>query len=598
MTDAKLLQVFCEQKGITATAKLLEISEGEVRKKLSAHIIPDKTAGFKSGSTMARDSGLEPTAFFDLLEELGYLDRTTGKQSLTPKAIEQGAKLFSKEDPSTDYQFSPWLAWPTSMEKALPGEIWNHAKKDEGKPANAYSYSTSTIRLLTRLQQAGETIKGILRSLEQIVKDPEQLTTESKANDMSDESDLLDLEDAPAPPPQGGQDLRELLPPIGQLDDAQLRAIRAPRESALLVHGPPGSGKTVIALYRAWSLQKVKSKFDLFVYGKVLFSYLKKSLIHLGIITEDEDDEDRVPKTFHAWFRQYYRSRFGENPPVVDSNHPNLKFEYVWDEISEKFRSHGFTAEFDQLIIDEGQDLPLDFYTFAPWMSKSITVFADDNQALFQNNTTLKKLRIALTRFNPEEIRLSENHRNSIEVAQFANLFETKGIGTGTPKLPGRHGSKPQLVKIPAETNQYKYVANYVRNNPQQSVGIFAPTGKVVEAWNEGLKGQGIGEKTQFYHYKAKVPPPDFQKPGAICVTFHSAKGLEFDAVFVVGIDKWNAQKVQHKMLLFVACSRPRSLLTIIYEDMPPILERNLPENPEGYVDQREYHGKDVEDIF
>ena len=43
------------------------------------------------------------------------------------------------------------------------------------------------------------------------------------------------------------------------------------------------------------------------------------------------------------------------------------------------------------LIVDEGQDLALGFFRIVRSVAKNITVFADENQQLFDNNTTLHK---------------------------------------------------------------------------------------------------------------------------------------------------------------------------------------------------------------
>ena len=63
----------------------------------------------------------------------------------------------------------------------------------------------------------------------------------------------------------------------------QDEAIRYHGYKSMLVTGPPGSGKTVVALYRANELLKSGDNVYIIVYGNVLFSYLKKALNQANI---------------------------------------------------------------------------------------------------------------------------------------------------------------------------------------------------------------------------------------------------------------------------------------------------------------------------
>ena len=88
----------------------------------------------------------------------------------------------------------------------------------------------------------------------------------------------------------------ELLPAYEDLTPDQDVAIRHPIEKSLIMTGPPGSGKTVVALYRTQRIyQEQGMSVDMIVYSKVLHSYISESLNDL-----DMKDDARA-RTFHSW---------------------------------------------------------------------------------------------------------------------------------------------------------------------------------------------------------------------------------------------------------------------------------------------------------
>ena len=89
--------------------------------------------------------------------------------------------------------------------------------------------------------------------------------------------------------------MNEFLPPYEDLTKEQDKALRA--SGSLFVSGPPGSGKTVIALYRAQELAKKGKKATVLTYGSVLLSYIKDSLESIDVSIDAQ--------TFHRWLKQY-----------------------------------------------------------------------------------------------------------------------------------------------------------------------------------------------------------------------------------------------------------------------------------------------------
>lgn len=370
----------------------------------------------------------------------------------------------------------------------------------------------------------------------------------NKSNQMSDNNNTSDF-----------------LPPVKQLTNDQDKAMRSDVHKSLIVTGPPGSGKTVVSLYRVDKLKNERgANVDLFVYSNVLFSYLSKSLKKLKIISK----RDGEVKTFHRWFFKWYRQTFSVPPPSL------APFVYDWNKIREDFVENDISLfAFDQLIIDEAQDIPLQFFKFAARLSKAHTVFADDNQALFESNSTVAEIRKALIRYDPSLIKLTENHRNSRPIAELANCFAVKGIKSGTAKLPERPGSLPQLCH--GTKKEYRErIINYTKNNKTHRIGVFLKTKKQVEKWYQKLSKMSRQPVQRYYYDKEKsLSPPDFKEYGIFLVTFLSSKGLEFNSVYIPEIDNLRNDDGT-KMNLYVALSRPRDSLSLHHEN--PLQSSNV----------------------
>ena len=128
---------------------------------------------------------------------------------------------------------------------------------------------------------------------------------------------------------------------------------------------------------------------------------------------------------------------------------------------------------FSYLVLDEGQDLPAGFYSILPLIAENITIFADENQRITDQNTTIEEIKNALG-INKVSY-LTRNYRNTRAIAEFAAQFYS-GLPSGIPALPDRQGPKPRLMLGRNYREQIDIIARYARNNPRFNIGVFLPT--------------------------------------------------------------------------------------------------------------------------
>ena len=374
--------------------------------------------------------------------------------------------------------------------------------------------------------------------------------------------------------------MRDFLPAFELLDKSQHEALRCPKHRSLLVFGPPGSGKTVVAIYRAKQLKQAKEKVDFIVRSRVLLSYIESSLKKSKI----EADYS----TFESWFRIYLSKILPRGTPIPRPW--GKRFEYDWPAVNQLLVKHNVALDgsFDHLLVDEAQDIPFDFFRIAVRVSKHLTVFADENQSIKQGvNASLANLRAATKKFEPVEILLDKNHRNTKEIARFAGLFAVYGIETGCTESPSRSGHRPALMSVASLEKQVQWVAQLITNNPGKSIGIltkFVKGSNGVFSWISLLNKHKVS--AQSYSSTNWRDVPNFEKSGAFVVTQESQTGLEFDFVVVPDVHLLPTEYMpEDQMRLYVAFSRARERLFVTYtgEAVPTIIADKVKGN-EGLV--------------
>lgn len=351
------------------------------------------------------------------------------------------------------------------------------------------------------------------------------------------------------------------LPSFRELSSEQDIIYNLPLDKNYLVTGPPGTGKTVIALYRASMYRKRNKTPKLLSYSKVLSSYTDDAARNLQI--------NGYVSTYHSWVYQTYRGHTGQEPPVTSP------FVYDWGQIMEGFVMNELPRK-PCLLIDEGQDLPPVFYAAASLMAEHLTVFADENQRITDTQSTITDIRTnAMIR---DEHTLTRNYRNSYEIARAAACFYT-GLPTGIPALPTRRGDLPVIQQTRNLDDFIALLLRFEQNNSDLEIGVFTQVHEMQELLLAKLEGR-TKRKAEFYHSKKKEMP-SFGQPGIKLLNFKSAKGLEFDAVFIPEMQEMNlrADRPVDKMTLYVMLSRAREQLFLLYSGVKPRILDILPDD-------------------
>ncbi len=342
-----------------------------------------------------------------------------------------------------------------------------------------------------------------------------------------------------------------------------------------LVSGPPGTGKSVMALYRAQVLTIDDREPAVLMYSKVLCQYNEQAA--------DEIDVGMYVRTFHSWFWRWWRSHYGNLPPTL----PGKSFDVNWPEVTQVFLNKpSALGSLADLIVDEGQDLSLDFFRITRFIGKNVTVFADENQQLHDHNTTLNEIEKSIGA--SQHLVLRRNYRNTAEIAAVAAKYYA-GAPTGIPDPPERHGDMPTVRRHKDLNSFVDFVEKYAKGRTNLTIGIACPTAKVRDQLYNRLfarklpmlvqmhppKERGATKKTRSSKAEKGL---DFDSAAITLLHYQSLKGLEFDTLFVPELQKvtMDPTSASTRMTFYVVMSRARDELHLSWSESgrkPQILD-------------------------
>lgn len=300
------------------------------------------------------------------------------------------------------------------------------------------------------------------------------------------------------------------LPAITQLTIPQQAAVNEPKQIAL--SGGPGTGKSVVSL---WRHIRNYQRMPVPKTASLLSTYTTTLKVYLAACCKTVREE--------AFPNSWYHSS-----------------QNVGSSLRNSYNIHH--VKYTEVIIDEAQDLPIDFYD---GINSPVSYGADDSQILYSEHCTTQ---LEMQQLFPDNVTyvLDKNFRNTQRIMQFAkHAFPKANIPKSTiDRLSNNVGEKPVLLisngnkyelSNDKQDNALERIINSFRAD-DHNIAILVPWKKHVQVFDIILKDRNI-EHSIYYEDNQRFPQGAEEISNVHITTFKSAKGLEFDTVIIPNFD-------------------------------------------------------------
>lgn len=328
-----------------------------------------------------------------------------------------------------------------------------------------------------------------------------------------------------------------------ELDDYQVKVINKKTDNSYIVKGCAGSGKSILALWKAKQIQEGgKGSYLYVVYTKALRQYMSDGIKQIGL------RESNVVN-FDACF-QWGRNDYGELQRGV------------WK-----------MGSYDYVIVDEAQDFSRDDIELLKSKArKALLVYGDTAQQLYKflkdkQTVSMEDIQY-FTKFPVEQ--LVFNHRLPKKIARVAQYLNSESDEL-EERCTEEGTEKPKILEYNTKQEQFAAIANLIKNKGMEDVGILFRNNKEVDEAYDYFTNKGIEVEAKSYRHKDEL---DFTSDNPKLMTYHSSKGLQFENVF---IPECTAEGADDRNPMYVAITRTyRSLyimhsgnLSCFFDDVP-----------------------------
>ena len=375
---------------------------------------------------------------------------------------------------------------------------------------------------------------------------------------------------------------------IDELKAEQSSLLDIDPDTNLLIKGPPGSGKTNLLLLRANQLA-IGERPNLHV---VVFGSLLKQFIQLGGAQYSFPPEKVV--THARLFADILRAEGAD----IDSLGMTLDAARAAraSRLKELVDAGKSGVQFDALLLDEAQDYTAEEIRLFRGLTEVLVATADQRQRIYDVQDSSAVLKDCVDTVHE----LKYHFRNGLEICRLADGLH-KGVAGYVPmqqysnyeeaaypsKVLKKSGLSlnEQAVAIAAQATDQRFAY------PDDLIGVLCPTNADLDVIEAGLHAAGLG------HDITRANDHDqFDSSRPIWLsTLTAAKGLEFRAVHIAGLDNLRKMGGAQKRLIFTGITRAKTALTLYWhKSIPGYLETALlaVSPPKGPVSKKQIFGK------
>lgn len=301
----------------------------------------------------------------------------------------------------------------------------------------------------------------------------------------------------------------------------------------VLIEGPAGSGKTILAMIKLFELEENLKNYRIVLYTITLKNFIKSKMIKAKF----NDIDNKI------FYEQEYEQNF-END------------------------------NYDYIIIDEVQDIKMEKLTeYIDKAKVGFFLYGDNAQQIYPEKTeNLNILEEIKKLHSVKNFKLVRTYRVPKKIALFAEKIDRiKGNLSINCYKSGEQ--LPKIIEFSNNDDELMYIKNTIENEGWKDVGILLKRNSMVKGFAEKLNDIGLVVESKYKDENDRIIDNlNFESHNPKVMTYHSSKGLEFERVFIprcnVYEDKLTNKKgrwYNYREAFFVALTRSSQSLIISY---------------------------------
>jgi superfamily I DNA/RNA helicase len=349
---------------------------------------------------------------------------------------------------------------------------------------------------------------------------------------------------------------------FASLTSDQQRFVQYPTSRHVAGIGAPGSGKTLVLVHRARFLIErgyEPERMRLVTYTNALEDYIRASLREFGLPEE-------MVINYDALMRELHEDLTGRRVRIPKDLGEDERYNFVRDAVGslveDRMTGSLFPpkARWDAVFVDEAQDLSASDIITLSRLSRHVTVVLDARQQLYERGAPADQILHALDlRFETSTF-LSTFRCSRAVTAIAAAVAADAEDRAALPRTVGiarnEITSRRVLASDRAVEDEFFHSALRARMSETQSIAVLLPTNFYAYGLAKALREAGFDVEDK--------KSLDMTTSAVKVLTYHSAKGLSFDSVFLPRLHESEfarAGRQNRTGLLFVGLTRATTYL-------------------------------------